>query len=179
MLEVAARDAKDDIGVHLNETAVRVVSEACAVALLGESPSAVRSFSPRLRIVSIIPGIETGAPERTETSSGFAGSPSRLPVASSSRARLPSTSRAQPVGVLAVAQKRRCTRAHAIVKPGGTGTPRFVISARLAPLPPSTLCHVARAFGGAVAEKENGLRHAASAAAAEAKLLRVGGGGVG
>src|SRR3954464_685727 len=27
---------------------------------------------------------------------------------------------------------------HAIVKPGGTGTPRLVISARLAPLPPST-----------------------------------------
>ena len=27
-------------------------------------------------------------------------------------------------------------REHAIVNPGGTGTPRFVISARFAPLPP-------------------------------------------
>jgi hypothetical protein len=27
---------------------------------------------------------------------------------------------------------------HAIVNPGGTGTPRFVISARFAPFPPST-----------------------------------------
>ena len=35
------------------------------------SPSTATSFSPRLRIVSIIPGIETAAPERTETSSGF------------------------------------------------------------------------------------------------------------
>ena len=41
------------------------------------------SFRPRLRIVSIIPGIETAAPERTDTSSGSSGSPKRLPVRSS------------------------------------------------------------------------------------------------
>jgi hypothetical protein len=33
-----------------------------------------------LRTVSIIPGIETRAPERTETSSGSAASPNLLPV---------------------------------------------------------------------------------------------------
>ena len=35
--------------------------------------------------MSIIPGIEIAAPERTETSSGSAASPKRLPVFSSSR----------------------------------------------------------------------------------------------
>ena len=36
-------------------------------------PCSVCSLSPRLRTVSIIPGIENLAPERTETSSGFFG----------------------------------------------------------------------------------------------------------
>ncbi len=48
------------------------------------SPSAATSFNPRLRIESIIPGIEIAAPERTETRSGLAASPNRLPVRSSS-----------------------------------------------------------------------------------------------
>ena len=43
-------------------------------------PAAVSSLRPRLRIVSIIPGIDTGAPERTLTSSGSAGSPKRRPT---------------------------------------------------------------------------------------------------
>ena len=43
---------------------------------------------PRLRIVSIIPGIENFAPERTDTSSGFFTSPSVAPVAFSSFRRL-------------------------------------------------------------------------------------------
>ena len=42
-----------------------------------------RRSSPRSRIVSIIPGIDTGAPERTLTSSGSAGSPKRRPSAAS------------------------------------------------------------------------------------------------
>ena len=62
------------------------------------SPSAAASPRPRLRIVSIIPGIETAAPERTETSSGSSGSPNRLPVFSSSRATCPATSSSSPSG---------------------------------------------------------------------------------
>ena len=50
-------------------------------------PSTASSLRPRLRIVSIIPGIETAAPERTETSSGSSGSPKRLPLRSSSAPR--------------------------------------------------------------------------------------------
>ena len=38
-------------------------------------PSTTMSLRPRLRIVSIIPGIDARAPERTDTNNGFAGSP--------------------------------------------------------------------------------------------------------
>src|SRR3546814_13416913 len=45
-----------------------------------DRPTTVLSLSPRLRTVSIIPGIDTRAPERTETSTGSAAPPQRLPV---------------------------------------------------------------------------------------------------
>ena len=48
--------------------------------------------------MSIIPGIETAAPERTETSSGSAGSPKRLPVRSSSRRTCSAISSSSPSG---------------------------------------------------------------------------------
>jgi hypothetical protein len=51
-----------------------------------------------LRIVSIIPGIETAAPERTDTRSGFSPSPKCLPVAVSSRWREFSTSTRRRLG---------------------------------------------------------------------------------
>ena len=38
------------------------------------------SLRPRLSTVSIIPGIETRAPERTETRSGLAASPKPFPA---------------------------------------------------------------------------------------------------
>ena len=49
-------------------------------------------------MVSIIPGIDRGAPERTETSSGFCGSPKRCPVSCSSFARCSATSLASRSG---------------------------------------------------------------------------------
>jgi hypothetical protein len=63
-----------------------------ALPLWRASATTVRSFSPRFRIVSIIPGIETGAPDRTETSNGFDVSPNPRPVASSRRRTFVSTS---------------------------------------------------------------------------------------
>ena len=51
--------------------------------------------------MSIIPGIETAAPERTDTSSGSVGSPKRLPARSSSRATCSSTSSSSPSGTAA------------------------------------------------------------------------------
>ncbi len=48
--------------------------------------------------MSIIPGIEIFAPERTETSSGSEGSPKRLPARSSSPAMWVPTSSSSPSG---------------------------------------------------------------------------------
>ena len=94
------------------------------------------SFRPRLRTVSIIPGIENFAPERTETSSGSSESPRRLPMAFSRPWRCSSTSGSRPSGHRPSAREVR-QAAVVAVKPGGTCRPMFVISARLAPLPPS------------------------------------------
>src|SRR5207245_82196 len=50
-------------------------------------PLAVSSLRPRLRTVSIIPGIENLAPDRTLTRSGSLGSPNFLPALRSSTSR--------------------------------------------------------------------------------------------
>src|SRR5215468_2834171 len=95
------------------------------------------SLRPRLRTVSIIPGIENGAPERTETSSGSASSPRRLPIFPSSASRAGATSSIRPSGSRSPPAMYALHASVVMVKPGGTGRPRLVISARLAPFPPS------------------------------------------
>ncbi len=45
------------------------------------------SFKPRFRTVSIMPGIDMGAPERTDTSSGSSASPIFLPMRCSRSSR--------------------------------------------------------------------------------------------
>src|SRR2546428_401494 len=98
--------------------------------------STVASLRPKFRTVSIIPGIESFAPERTETNSGFAGSPTFRPPPFASTADSPSST------CFHIPGGKRPVRVHALqafvvsVKPGGTGRPRRVISARPAPLPP-------------------------------------------
>ena len=77
-LEPVRIDPVDHLAEHLDQAAVGVEREP-PVARTRRSPSTESSFNPRLRIVSIIPGIETAAPERTDTSSGSAGSPKRFP----------------------------------------------------------------------------------------------------
>ena len=89
-----------------------------------------------LRTVSIMPGMENLAPDRTDTSSGSSGSPSRRPIAFSIASRCADTSPASSAGSLPVVRKV-VQASVVIVNPGGTGRPRLVISARLAPLPPS------------------------------------------
>jgi hypothetical protein len=99
------------------------------------SPRTEWSLRPRLRTVSIIPGIEYLAPDRTETSRGLSRSPRRRPMACSRPRRWPSTSSRRPSGK--PPELRYSLHASVVmVNPGGTGRPRFVISARLAPLPP-------------------------------------------
>src|SRR6266508_1870314 len=62
--------------------------------------------------------------------------------------------------------------AHTMVKPGGTGTPRFVISARLAPFPPSIL-FMSRVPSATPLPKKKTDCVIVSAAASEAELLRI------
>ena len=90
--------AEHDVAVHLDEAAVAVPREARVAGLASASASTVWSFRPRLRIVSIMPGIESRAPERTETSSGFFRSPNFLPVCCSSAAMPASICAAQRGG---------------------------------------------------------------------------------
>ena len=88
------------------------------------------------RTVSIIPGIENFAPDRTDTSSGSSAPPSTFPRSSSNAARCSATWSSRPSGTEPVARYARQASV-LIVNPGGTGNPSFTISARFAPLPPS------------------------------------------
>ena len=87
--------------------------------------------------MSIIPGIETGAPERTDTRRGRGPPPNLRPVRASRSATAVVTSSMSPSGSAPVSMYSR----HASVvmtKPGGTGSPAAVMRARPAPLPPRT-----------------------------------------
>ena len=68
------------------------------------SASTVASLSPTFRTVSIIPGIENAAPDRTETSRGSLLSPSERPMLASNRAMWSVTSTARPAGVVVVSR---------------------------------------------------------------------------
>ena len=61
-------------------------------------PCTVSGLSPRLRTVSIMPGMLKAAPERTDTSSGFSASPKPLPVCCSSSFMCATTSSHSPAG---------------------------------------------------------------------------------
>jgi len=76
-----------------------------------------------------MPGIEAGAPDRTETRSGFSASPNTFPVVLSSRTRFFSTSASSPGGNFPVFEYFAQTSVE-ITKPGGTGTPIAVIWTR-------------------------------------------------
>src|SRR5262249_33261367 len=100
-------------------------------------PPTDRSLRPRLRTVSIIPGIENGAPERTETSSGSASSPRRLPIFPSSASRAGATSSIRPSGSRSPPAMYALHASVVMVKPGGAARPRLLSPASLAPSPPS------------------------------------------
>ena len=52
----------------------------CGLPVFFAMPAATSSLRPRLRMVSIMPGIEARAPERTDTSSGLLVSPNLQPI---------------------------------------------------------------------------------------------------
>ena len=55
-----------------------------SLLVLAARPATASSFRPRFRIVSIMPGIDARAPERTDSSSGSSLLPKRLPISRSS-----------------------------------------------------------------------------------------------
>ena len=88
--------------------------------------------------MSIIPGIENTAPERTETSSGLVRVAEALAGALLERVQVLQDLLPQPLGPRRV-RRRVSTQASVVtVKPSGTRTPIRAISATLAPLPPSS-----------------------------------------
>ena len=102
-------------------------------------PWTERSFNPTFRIVSSIPGIESRAPLRTDTSSGSWSSPNLLPAVSSRRDSAVATCSSRPSG----SEPERMYATHAsvvIVNPAGTRSAPStrVISATFAPFPPSS-----------------------------------------
>jgi len=86
-----------------------------------------------------MPGIENFAPLRTETRSGLAGSPNFRPTAASIAANASAICFFNPGGNFPFAAYALQALV-VIVKPGGTGKPRRVISARPAPFPPRRSC---------------------------------------
>ncbi len=85
-----------------------------------------------------MPGIDTAAPDRTLNSSGLSAEPKLLPVSCSTAAMPARASSHSDSGQLSPCSKKCSQAAVVMVKPGGTGSPRLVISARPAPFPPRT-----------------------------------------
>src|SRR5271166_3819225 len=90
---------------------------------------------PRLCTVSIMPGIDTGAPERTDTSSGFGPAPKRRPVRSSSQTTAAAISSSRPGGVAWPARNAAQARV-VMTTAGGTFSPSACMRATDQALPP-------------------------------------------
>src|SRR6267143_6326561 len=99
------------------------------------SAASVATLMPRFRIVSIIPGIDTGAPERTDTSSGRGPAPNCRSVIVSSQRMPAAISSSRPSGKWPRSRKAAQARV-VITKLGGTFRPSALIRAIDQALPP-------------------------------------------
>ncbi len=95
---LVAVDAQHDVAVHLHEAAIAVPGEALVAGLGLMRAATVFSFRPMFRTVSIMPGMDSRAPERQESSSGFVSQPNLAPIVSSILPRAFSTSSFTPAG---------------------------------------------------------------------------------
>ena len=99
--------------------------------------AAVMSLRPKLRTVSIIPGILMAAPDRTERRRGVSGSPSFLFMSFSTMRSFCRHWSQTPLGSTLPWSLKALHTSVVMVSPGGTERPIVLISAKLAPLPPS------------------------------------------
>ena len=73
VLELVAFDALDDAAEHLDQAAIGILGKALVAGQLRRCLPASVGLRPTLSTVSIMPGMENLAPERTDTSSGLLG----------------------------------------------------------------------------------------------------------
>ncbi len=152
---VLGLELQHDVAVHLAKAPIGVPCKAWTAADGFSSPITVWSVRPRLSTVSIMPGIETRAPERTDTSSGFFASPNLRPSAFSMRATLFATPSVEPFRILAVvvviviadAGGNRETRRHRQLERGHLGQVRALATQQIA--------HLRAPLGHARAKKIN------------------------
>ena len=127
----------DDLAVGLDEAAVGVPNED-RVAGARSRPGSVASPSPMLRMVSIMPGIETAAPDLTATRSGRRPAPKRSPVARSIlRTPQRAKSETRRPSCPPASWYSRHTRVPS-TNAGGTGRPASVMRMRLYALAPTS-----------------------------------------
>src|SRR5260370_4112566 len=100
------------------------------------SPLVVSSLRPRFRTVSIMPGIENLAPERTLTRRGLFGSPNFLPVFLSRVFSAVVVCSHIPGGNLPLFARYARQASVVMANPGGTGIPPRAFSAAPPPVPP-------------------------------------------
>ena len=144
MVELLHINLQRHFAEHLDKAAVTIVSET------GHSRSSSPGLrwscrsSPGSRWCSSCRGMENFAPDRTLTSSGSSTPPSFLPISASSFATASRICVSTSLGTLLPFSKNKLQTSVEIVNPGGTGTPALHISAKPAPLPPSTFFHRGR-----------------------------------
>ena len=106
-----------------------------SLCVVAAKPFTLLSLRPKFKTVSIMPGMENFAPERTDTRSGSFASPRARPIFFSSDFTWRTISASNSLGQPLCMYARHASVV--IVKPCGTGRPKTVIiSARFAPLPP-------------------------------------------
>ena len=111
----------------------RIRARAAIIAKLEDNVEVGLGFSSP---VSIMPGMDTRAPDRTETRRGAFRSPKISPMAFSSFPRFFSTCFHMPGGNFPCRFVDSTQASVVMVKPGGTRIFRLVISARFDPFPP-------------------------------------------
>jgi hypothetical protein len=94
----ASASSPSTMSLNMRQKRSQVSSAKPVLPVWRANATAPSALMPRLSTVSIMPGMLTWAPERTDTSSGAAGSPKRAPTTRLTSARAASTSLSRSAG---------------------------------------------------------------------------------